>query len=147
MRCACGVQSSGNSVRAISELNKHRRTCQAFWESIYNDMARIAIETYGQPAPISQTDWNKYRSPLLPSWEMMRKWSPAWSQIQASAGLGQSSRGKGSLAYVPSDNLDAIALSIHPMTTTVENYLAQTSREGLLICEQSYLRTGRMWVR
>jgi hypothetical protein len=119
-------------------------------------MKRIAIETYGQPAPISQREWNRLRSPDFPSFEGLRKWAPPWTEIQQAAGLGVSSRGKGALALrgetvlgvADSNNaMDAIALSIHPIAMTVESYLAQTSRVGLPICEETYLRTGRMIVR
>lgn len=147
MQCACGMKSQNDSKRSINVLNKHRRTCAAFWESIYNEMTRIAIDVYGEPVPISQRDWNQFRNDNMPSWEMMRKWSPPWSEIQKKSGLGQSLRGVGAASYTQRCDLDAIAASIVPMTTTVESYLAQTSSEGLPICEQSYLRTGRMWVR
>jgi hypothetical protein len=146
MQCACGVKSPNDKSSGITVLNKHRRTCAAFWQSIYNEMERIAVDIYGRPVPISQRDWNRFKSSDLPSWEMMRKWSPPWSEIQEKAGFGQSSRGVGAVSYCPVD-MDAIASSIVPMTTTVESYLAQTYREGLTICEQSFIETGRMWVR
>jgi hypothetical protein len=153
MRCVCGIDSQSKNVAA---LNQHRRTCNVFWQSIYSEMKRIAIETYGQPAPISQREWNRLRSPDFPSFEGLRKWAPPWTEIQQAAGLGVSSRGKGALALrgetvlgvADSNNaMDAIALTIHPLTVSPETYLAQTSRVGLPICEETYLRTGRMIVR
>ena len=153
MRCVCGFDSQSKSVAA---LNQHRRTCNVFWQSIYSEMKRIAIETYGQPAPISQREWNRFRSSEFPSFEGLRKWAPPWAEIQQAAGLGVSSRGKGALALrgevvvgVDASNnaMDAIALSIRPITMTAESYLAQTWRVGLPICEQTYLETGRMFVR
>lgn len=157
MQCACGFQpQTGKPNIDIKTLNQHRSTCPVFWQAIYDDMKRIAITVYGRVAPVPTSIWNKFHDPALPSYEMMKKWCPPWPDIQSAAGMGVSVRGKGAIAQRGGEvlsadgsnkKLDDIALSIRPMSTTVENYLAQTSREGLPICEKSYLETGRMWVR
>jgi len=157
MQCACGFQpQTGKPNIDIKTLNQHRSGCSVFWQAIYDDMKRIALTVYGRIAPVSVALWNEFHDPTLPSYEKMKKWCPPWADVQAAAGVGVSSRGKGAILQqvgevlgVTDSNrrLDDVALSIRPMSTTAENYLAQTYREGLPICEQSYLRTGRMWVR
>lgn len=159
MQCACGFQQkTGRPNIDAKAMNQHCRTCAAYWEAVYEEMRRIALEQFGGLVPVSRQMWNEFRSGDFPTSDAMVKWEPVvkWPEVQAAAGLGVLKRGKGSLAQrglevlgVADSNarLDAIALSIRPLTTTVETYMAQTSREGLTICERTYLKTGRMWVR
>lgn len=164
MQCACGFQapfgklnSKGtlSSTPNVKALNRHRRHCDVFWQSVANEMRRIAIDVYGESAPITRGEWDRYRSENMPSHYVFVDWGFPWPRVQQKTGQPQSVRGNGAVSRsrVPRTELeqnlalDCIALTIHPMTTTVENYLAQTYREGLTICEQSFIETGRMWVR
>lgn len=164
MICACGYKAPFGKLNSkgtlsttpnIKALNRHRRDCDKFWESVTKEMQRIAMDLYGGTSAISRSEWDRYRAEGMPSHEVFAGWGYPWPQVQRKTGQPVSVRGKGSATWSKAPMtelernlaLDCIALTIHPMTTTVESYMAQTYREGLAICEQSYLRTGRMWLR
>ena len=164
MQCACGFQAPFGKTNSkgtlsttpnVKALNRHRRHCDTFWQAVTNEMRRIAIELYGDIAPITRGEWDRHRAEGMPSNQVFVDWGLPWTKVQEKTGLPVSVRGKGSASWVKAPlteleknlALDCIALTIHPMTTTVESYMAQTYREGLTICEQSFIETGRMWVR
>ena len=164
MQCACGFQAPFGKLNSkgtlsttpnVKALNRHRRHCAAFWQAVTDEMQRIATELYGAMAPITRGEWDRYRSENMPTHYVFLDWGYSWPLVQRKTGQPVSIRGNGatSKARRPETEfeqnlaLDCIALTIRPMTTTVESYLAQTYREGLTICEQSFIKTGRMWVR
>jgi hypothetical protein len=164
MQCVCGFQapfgklnSKGtlSSTPNVKALNRHRRNCDAFWQAVKAEIERIAIMLYGEIAPVTSGEWNRHKSDGMPAHGVFADWGYPWSRVQQKVGQPQSVRGNGAVSWARRPRtefeqnlaLDCIALTIQPMTTTVENYLAQTYREGLTICEQSFVKTGRMWVR
>lgn len=141
-RCACGLEFGG-----YERLNAHRRNCEAFWQSVYAEMERIAIVLYGRPMAISTDEWVRYKSEGFPSWTTFKKWGRRWHVIQEAAGTGVSVRGRGSLVakvklVSPEEIIDDLA-----ETMTGEFYPIDIWSEGLAICVETYQRTGRMMLR
>ena len=164
MQCACGFQAPFGKLNSkgtlstapnVKALNRHRRHCDKFWQSVANEMQRIAIELHGAMAPVTRGEWDMHRAADMPTHYVFVDWGYSWPLVQQKTGQPVSVRGNGasSKARRPRTEfeqnlaLDCIALTIHPVATTVESYMAQTSRDGLPICERTYLETGRMWVR
>ena len=155
-KCDCG-----HKEKTIAAMNKHRRDCDTFWQSVYAEMRRIAMLLYQKPAPVSCKEWTDYRYPRFPGTTAMTTgMGKAWAEIQLNAGMGMGQHGsastkiKGQPALSPlspekrSDNrLDLVALQMDIETMPPETYMASTSGEGLPICERSYRETGRMWIR
>lgn len=155
-KCDCG-----HKEKTIAAMNKHRRDCDTFWQSVYAEMRRIAMLLYQKPAPVSCKEWTDYRYPRFPGTTAMTTgMGKAWAEIQLNAGMGMGQHGhastkiKGQPALAPlspkkrSDNrLDLLALQMDIEIMPPEEYAAMISTEGLPICEQSYRKTGRMWVR
>lgn len=141
-RCACGLE-----IKGFKQLNAHRRTCEAFWQSVYAEMQRIAIALYGRPAPISMEEWARHKDAFFPHWTTFQKWGRPWSQLQAAAGNGTSVPGRGALSATtrpasPEEVMDNLA-----ETMTDEFYPVDIWSEGLPICVETYQRTGRMVLR
>ena len=141
--CACGA-----SFRGRTTLNAHRRTCDAFWQSIYAEMARISTLLYGSPTAISMDEWNTYKLPDFPNQLAMRHWGREWIDLQMASGLGVSSRGRGSLVAkvkLADVKKDPEYRLNEPADT--EFYHVDAWPDGLAICEATYQRTGRMMLR
>lgn len=137
--CACGLEFGGRE-----RLNAHRRDCDAFWQSVYAEMARISTMLYGRPMAISMDEWINYRDHDFPRPKALVTWAGSWTDIQLRSGLGLSSTGRGSLAMkvkiATVDPLDIISGS-------VEFYPIDIWADGLAICTDTYERTGRMMLR
>jgi len=138
-QCACGLDFRGRTT-----LNVHRRDCDAFWQSVYVEMARISTALYGRPMAISMDEWNTHKRADFPNQLAMRKWGREWIDLQIASGLGVSSRGRGSL--VLKVKIDDPEEWLNEPGST-EFYHVDMWPAGMPICIETYQRTGRMILR
>lgn len=164
MKCECGFvfPQMRRGLSGRQKINNHRRECPLFWSSVHSEMRRIAMMLYGKLAAISMAEWNRYRSQDFPSWDGMKRWGKTWHEVQDGSGLGTSVKGLGSLVKkgkvaiakgkAPDDDalhrtMDELAREKRQPFMVDESYQALTGTNGLAICEETYQRTGRMFLR
>jgi hypothetical protein len=81
MQCVCGLEFNK------FEHARHAAQCDAFWNTIYEEMRRIKRELLHPDVPVSTTDYMRWKSPGFPHVATLRAWQP-WPEIQRNAGTG-----------------------------------------------------------
>ncbi len=152
--CPCGYEPPRGKYNGKRTLYAHRRQCPTFWQSVYDEMKRIAMVLYDAEIAISWEEWNRYRGEGFPTADTMKAWGHPWEVLQLQSGLGVSSRGRGSLRSKGKIADDAAIWHVMNKLAIVESLVDTPSEtyqafagDGLPICEETYRRTGRMILR
>lgn len=145
MNCVCGYHDTGKY-----RLNRHRRQCSQFWQSVYDEMKRIALARYGRVVAISKDEWDSYRPLGYPNCKMMYEWGKPWRQVQEESGHGVSIEGRGAAVLkgppIQQPRWDSLASIPDYTGKHNEEYLA-LPEGGMNVCVETYQRTGRMFLR